>query len=286
MFQSGSRIVAACLLLIAAFLTGGGIAWYWGRTPNRTVREQEIPEPNPGLIPQPEPSDGWSSLPKSVTARPLQGAFGDVAVPILLIKNVDDALALEARTAAFETRVSLSRSADGLDCLIYSERGRRAIAVKGCRNIGGGPVPAQPTMGHKPSFTGSLDAAREGIGPFQIMPSPKGTILLMSTKSGDQTIPLVGDFLGEVAKMAPGYRYAVMVKRKQDLATKVGILIVDTTPLALAGEVAFPSDIRAIFPTFVLDSQTDGLVVIEGDLKWAMVIDLHPLAEEASQSAK
>lgn len=286
MLQTRSRIFAVRLLFIAALLLAGSVGWYLVRTQDQTLQHPGIHPPNLVLINPPKPSARFSSLPKSVTAHPHQGAFGNVAVPILLIKNVDDALDLEAKTAAIATRVSLSRSADGLNCLIYSERGRRAIAVNGCSKIGGAPVPAQPWMGNTPGYSSSADAAKAGINSLSIMPSPKGTILFMSTKSGNQRIPIGGNFTGAVDKIVPGYRYAVIMKRKEDFTTEVGILIVDTKPLALVGEVAFPSDVPITWPRFVLDSQTDGLVVMDTDLKWAMVIDLNPLAVKASQSAK
>jgi hypothetical protein len=286
MLQTRSRIFAVRLLFIAALLLAGSVGWYLVRNQDQTLQHPGIHPPNLVLINPPKPSARFSSLPKSVTAQPHQGAFGNVAVPILLIKNVDDALDLEAKTAAIATRVSLSRSADGLDCLIYSERGRRALAVEGCSKIGGAPVPAQPWMGNTPGYSSSADAAKAGINSLSIMPSPKGTILFMSTKSGNQRLPFSGDFMSGDYKILLNYRYAIIMKYKPDYSAEVGILIVDTTPLALVGDVDFPSDVHIMAPRFVLDSQTDGLVVMDGDLKWAMVIDLNPLAVKASQSAK
>jgi hypothetical protein len=280
MKRKGLWVVVGLALLVALGLWALWRAWH-----HDVPQPSHDQEPRELRIAKPKcrPSDGSKMFPKNVTATCQQALLGDTAVPVMIVRNVDSALDLEAKTAAIATKVKLSRTADGLDCTVWSERGRRAIQVEGSKTINAIPSPDSNEEGRSPSYATNTDYANAGIKRIDIAPTEEGPRLMISSAFGEKRIPF-GDFRKGECRVIPGYRYAVMTKVKPDFVTPIGVVVVDTQALTLCGEIEYPKDLPKDHPLFVVDPRTNGLVVMDGDLKWMMVVDLGSLATKAARA--
>ncbi|MFH0938546.1 MAG: hypothetical protein V1899_04590 [Planctomycetota bacterium] len=199
-------------------------------------------------------------------------------ISVSAVRNLNEALQADKLTAAISTLVKFSREKDGLKCIAWAKRGKKAVVITPSGDLELTPRPPSVTIGYVPYYSTDSDYEKAGIKIY-MGPTDEGLQLRIRSGTKENRV-VVGDFREGESKLVPGYRFAAVFKMKRDHVTPVSVLIIDTEQVRLAGEVPLPTDMSINQPKFVLDPVTNALAVMDNDLKWLMVVDLQPLTEK------
>lgn len=207
--------------------------------------------------------------------------YGTSIFPCVTIKHVNKVFESEPRTPAHSIEVVLSRKNETLTGLVWTRRGKNAIAFEGVdkssvsvkladNRLVGTHLSPGSTEFLANDITISLRRSREGE------PQPK--MLLVNNQGDHFKVPMGEYFLADGAS-AKNYRFACAVKATEKFKP-VSILIIDLKEKKLHCEVPLPEDIEMENLWFYLSDTADAFVAVESKLKWGIVFDLLPQAKK------
>lgn len=207
---------------------------------------------------------------------------GEVSLPVALVRRVDLALNLEVPDGACATvtKLKFSRENGKLNCLVFANRGSRALSVDGLQGISRKPAPNYDKENGACPQNGPV---RSGDITAMISSTDRGTKLSFSSydaKSGkftDYGEADVGEYNSVEGFGVNGYRYAGILKNKRGIY--VGVLVLDMEKYKPVASVDIPSDLFGQQPQCLVDAKTNALVVLDNALQWMHIIDLQPLVD-------
>lgn len=234
-------------------------------------------------LPLPWQKDFTTGLPASVKLLRSVVTCAGAELPVGLVTDLASALDLDSPTAAssFTLKVNLGRDAGKLKCMIWSSRGRRALAIDDLNAVSGVLQPAQDWGGQTPD---SIPLDRYTSVNVDIMEMQNGQTLLTFTGHDQYGRPVslgqhdVGPFRGSTGYAVAEYRYGVLTKYKG--SQYVGALVVDMKAYRPVVSVDLPRGLSGFQPRCVLGPKADAIAVVDGHLKWMHVVDLQPLFPE------